>query len=128
MTRPDFSHADEEMARYEIPGEVLVVFGWIGEGRQGDFDEEDKDDVPFLRFDAYDLKCPEDERDRECRSSQDNSYCTCLPAWTPLDVLESVCKAIAEAIFSESHWKRLLEEWSWVDLEDAEKIHSRGKQ
>jgi hypothetical protein len=123
MTRPDFSHASEEMAKYVIPGKVKVVIGWIGEGRYGDFDEEDTGDTPYLRLSAYDL-----ERITNSRSKQDNSYCTLLPAWTPVDVLQSVCHAIANSIVDEDHWKRRLEEWSWVDWREAYHIHWSIKQ
>jgi len=115
--RPDFE-SSELIASYEIKGEVRVNIGWIGEGWCGDFDEDDPDDEPLLRFDVHDLKYPKDMEEEEtwwnCRSRQDNSYCTQLPAWTPIERLQEICKAIAESVAGEEHWKRRLEEWSWI--------------
>lgn len=119
--RPNYDHAGEEMTKWVIPNKVRVSIGWIGEGISGEFNEDDPGDAPLLRFDAYDLAHP-DENDWDCRSRQDASYCTCLPAWLPVSVLTAVCRAIAESIADESHWKRLLEEWSWADEDDAKAI------
>ena len=130
----DLSEASEEMASFEIPGKARVEIGWIGEGNSGDYDEDDPKDTPLLRFDALDLaahKTPQEceggeacyERDPRCRSAQDASYCTQLPATLPKDVLTSVCRAIAQDIADKPHWKRLLEEWSWVNEARARGIH-----
>lgn len=113
----------EEMAQFIIPGEVKVVIGWIGEGWQGDYDPDDPDDQPLLRFDAYDLNRPPDIYGPHSRSFQDTSYCTRLPATIPPEVLKSVCRVIAVSLADESHWKRPCEEWSWVNAEDAHRIH-----
>ena len=126
----DLSKASEEMAKYVIRGKVRVEIGWIGEGNDGDYDEDDSRDVPLLRFDAYDLvkhkntlKCT--GRYDCCRGGQDTSYCTQLPATLPMEVLKSVCRSIAEHIVDEPHWKRILEELSWMDEKDALRIHKQ---
>lgn len=118
MDRPDFSQAHDYMAEYVIYGKVKVSIGWVGEGQCGDFNEDDPDDVPYLRITADDLEYIDNSRSR-----QDNSYCTLLPAWTPIDVLKSVCHAIANSLVDQSHWKRRLEEWSWIDFREATHIH-----
>lgn len=128
MERPDFSDASEVMADYEKAGQVRVEIGWIGEGVRGDFVEEDPEDVPLLRFDAYDLAPHEDTTECTgrfdcCRGATDNSYCTNIPAWVPVQVLQSVCKAIALDIYDLSSWKRPLEGWSWLNEEKAFRLH-----
>lgn len=120
--------AHEEMAEYVIPGKVRVEIGWIGEGQSGDFNALDPSDEPLLRFDAFDLTKHADTGDCTgvydcCRSAQDASYCTQLPASLPEPVLESLCRHIAEAVVNEERWKRRLEELSWLDRAKAESIH-----
>lgn len=122
--------AHEEMAQYIIPGKVRVEIGWIGEGNEGDYRADNPDDEPLLRFDAYDLTKHEDTTNCTgvwdcCRSGQDASYCTRLPATLPKPVLESVCRLIAEQIVDEENWKRLLEGLSWLDTNDATQAHAK---
>lgn len=118
--RPDFSGAKENMARFEIPGEVRIEIGYIGEGLYGNFQEALAADVPLLRFDAIDLTGRK-------RDIQDNSYCTAMPAWMAEDVLVSVCKKIAEEVKDKPHWKHTLESLSWLDEKEAHEIHTRAK-
>lgn len=115
---------------YEIPGKVRVELEYIGEGLDGDYQPGDKGDYRHLRFDVIDLtKHPLDASDGtmcgpgHCRSSQDASYCTAMSDGLPEDVRRSVCKHIAEAVVDAPHWKRLLEQLSWLDDDDAKKIH-----
>lgn len=129
MSKFDLSNATEDMAEFIIPGKVRVSIGWIGEGNSGDYNENDPDDVPLLRFDAYDLTAHEDTTKctgfYDCCRGHDSSYCTQLPATLPKPVLESVCHEIAEAIADEENWKRRLEELSWLDRADAERAHQK---
>lgn len=122
--------AHEEMAQYTIPGKVCVNIGWIGEGTSGDFQADDPKDAPLLRFDAYDLVPHKDLQDCTgsydcCRGASDASYCTRLPATLPKPVLESVCRHIAETIVvkEDNGWKKILEGLSWLDENDADRIH-----
>lgn len=136
----DLSDAKATMARFDIPGKARVEIGWIGEGSDGDYREDDPEDAPLLRFDAYDLARHPDPRGVPdgspslpelectgfggcCRGAQDASYCTQLWANLPKEVLASVCRHIAEAIADTTHWKRVLERLSWLTNDDAEKIH-----
>jgi len=137
MPKYDLSNASEEMAKHVIRGKVKVVIGWMGEGNEGDYQEDDPDDVPLLRFDAYDFAAHKKSSDcgggdycykHNCRSAQDASYCTQLPATLSKDILKSVCRAIAKNIADESYWKRFLEEWSWIDAKEARKIHKNAKR
>jgi len=131
-----YPNACEDMASFAIPGKVRVELGWIGEGRDGDYREGDPSDYPHLRFDTYDLtKHPMTADDLTmctgwdcCRSGQDASYCTALSAALPKEVLESVCRHIAERIADASHWKRILEELSWLSDEDARGIHQKLRE
>lgn len=122
--------AHEQMAQYTIPGKVRVEIGWIGEGVDGDFVAGVACDYPTLRFDAYDLTKHADALNCTgyfecCRGAQDASYCTRLSARLPKPVLESVCRSIAEAIVDEERWKRRLEELSWFNDGEAERIHAK---
>lgn len=124
--------ACDTMASFTIPGKVRVEIGYMGEGLDGDFDDLDPDDYPHLRFDAHDLTQHKNTTECTghcgcCRSAQDASYCTQLPATLPASVLKSVCRAIAEDIVDMTHWKRCLERWSWVDEEKAKKINGNMK-
>lgn len=124
------ANAHEQMAQYTIPGKVRVEIGWIGEGKNGDFNAANPGDEPLLRFDAYDLTKHADTLNCTgyfdcCRGAQDASYCTRLSVATPVPILESVCRHIAEAIKDEARWKKLLEELSWLNDDEAERIHKK---
>jgi hypothetical protein len=112
----DLSKATETMAFYKIHGQVKVDIGWIGEGSSGDYNPEDPNDEPLLRFTVTDLT-------KRARDSQDNSLCTSINAVLPKPMLIDVCRHIAECIVSEEHWKRMLESKSWLNSDDARHIH-----
>lgn len=107
----------ETLATYTIPEKVRVDIVYLGEGRDGDYDPDDPEDVGLVRFDAHDLT-------GQGRSDQDASYCTSIPLETPGPVLNSVCEFIAKKIVDEPHWKRILEELSWTNRKEAEEMHN----
>jgi hypothetical protein len=123
----DLSNASDEMAKYVIPGKVEVMMGYFDEGRSGDYDAEDPKDIPLCRFEAIDLVHPLEDGPK-CRSQQDNSYCTLLPATLDAAVLESVCRFIAESVVELPHWKRTLEGHSWINKEQALRIHRKYQE
>lgn len=43
----------EDIVAVSEDGKVKVVIEWIGEGIDGDYDEEDPDDEPLCRFSVY---------------------------------------------------------------------------
>ena len=108
----------EDMSEYTIPGEVKVTIGYYDEGWCGDYDEDDPDDTPLLRFDAYDLR--EYDNAYDSRSWQDASFCTQIVGATPLPLLDSFCQALAEELEGRSEWKHLLEEWSWTSTAELQ--------
>ena len=83
---------------YEWDGETpvsiqgpLVRADWYdaGEGICGDYDPEDPDDIPLLRFDIYIKK------DGEWEPVEDASYCTRIP----LDLVNENRVALVEKLY-----------------------------
>lgn len=112
----DLSGATETMAKHAIEGQVQVEIGYMGEGLHGDYNAKDPSDVPLLRIDAIDLT---DQK----RSEQDCSFCTLIPATTPKEVLESVCRHVALKLKDLDYWHRAMERISWLDQNEAVEIH-----
>lgn len=121
MAKPE----DFETVIYEIPHKARVEFEWIGEGLNGDYDADDPDDVPVLRFTATDLAADVPD-EHPSRSAQDNSFATMMPATLPRAVVESVAKFLAHELADLPRWK-ILEERSWLDGKAARKIHAAKK-
>ena len=98
---------------------VKVEVDWLGEGGSGDYDPDDPEDTPVLRFDVYSRK---DRGDWE--QVEDASYCTAMPAmllFTHRDEIlgwaESVWNEVWEAITSGDSVKRTCESLSWDGAE-----------
>jgi len=104
----------------------------IGEGWNGDYNEEDPEDEPLLRFTCYRKRLPEDtEKDiqnigdlsfldinnEQWISISDGSYCTRLSANLPEEeqkqALEILMTNLQSAIES-GHVKKLAERMSWI--------------
>ena len=69
----------------------------IGEGLQGDYNEEDPFDCPLMRFDVYirDPKAYEENPESAgWEEVEDASYCTNLSAWAPATILGKATEAI----------------------------------
>jgi len=88
-------------------GDRQVTWEYIGEGYSGDYNENDPDDEPLLRF------CCSKLVDGEWRELDDASYCTRLSTTTWSRYLVEAAGLILEAIQNESY-KRRLEELSWL--------------
>ena len=90
---------------------ISVELEDIGEGLSGDYDPEDKDDIPLLRFTVLEDGEP----------VEDASYCTQVP--TIISITEAT--KIMEAIMNEVHdpvvqglsIKKMCEHLSWIDRE-----------
>jgi hypothetical protein len=102
---------------------VRVDLEWIGEGVSGDFDPDDPNDVPLLRFTVY-------RREVESATGwtqvSDASYCTNLPATAPRAILAHAIKRIYDEVAAEveedNDVKRLCENLShispdWFNIE-----------
>jgi len=92
-----------------------VTWEWIGEGWSGDYDENDPQDTPLLRF-----YC-----DKKVKGGweemSDASYCTRMPITSPKDYLKRAAEIILQAIEDGGSYKKRLEELSWFCPEDFEK-------
>lgn len=99
-------------------GDIKVDIEWLGEGRDGDFDPADSEDIPLVRFTVYDYA-------REEGDEVYDTYCTQVPATMPLIMLESFACAFARRLNDEDSWKRLVQEWSWTDEKDVRLMHEK---
>jgi hypothetical protein len=97
-------------------GKVKVEIEWIGEGWDGDYDPDNPDDVPFLRFSVY-----KREDDGHWESIDDSSYCTLLPATVDEDIVMDAIKYImgsVETYVCGGHpIKKVCEQLSWIKPE-----------
>jgi len=93
-------------------GNLTVIWEDIGEGMSGEYDPDDPDDVPLLRFTVL-----EAHKVSECAiqwiERDDSSYCTLMPVDTPDEILQRAAEMILDAAESSSS-KRAMEELSWV--------------
>lgn len=92
-----------------IDGKYKVEWVNLGEGKDGDYDPNDPDDVALLRFDV--------SFDGELM--QDGSYCTLLPVDTPENILRKGLERIMDTINEEcrsdgSCSTKVFEELSWI--------------
>lgn len=107
----------EEFVEIELVcGDRKVVWEYIGEGWAGDYDPDNPDDDPLLRFSCF--KRTKTEFDSrlgvdEWEELPDSSYCTRMRANTPVYVLVMAVAEIMEAIYRKETYKRRLQELSW---------------
>lgn len=73
---------------------VKVDLEWIGEGLCGDFNSNDEDDVPLLRFTVLKELDPGIWEEVE-----HGSYCTQLSAKLPQEELQKFCDAMLNQVF-----------------------------
>jgi len=94
-----------------IHGEYKVEWVDIGEGWDGDYNPNNPDDTPLLRFDTY-------RKDGdEWEAIDDGSYCTAMPVGTPDNILQRALQLIVadlNAVVDLSP-KRALEGLSWMN-------------
>lgn len=119
-------------------GKHRVTWEYIGEGWSGDYDPNDSEDIPLLRF-SCDV-CDEDFNP-QCESvgaspwigMDDASYCTRLPTSTPKRALLQAAGIILEAIDTDGSYRKALEALSWFCLQDfgldmGEDLHLKQKE
>lgn len=105
---------------------LSVTLGWdCGEGNEGEFNEDDKQDEPLLRFDiSMSISVGSEEEEL-----QDSSFCTQLVAYADRKLLtkaakivlkeaESNCEVKKDGTF-EYHWKRIMEGFSWMSIRNG---------
>ena len=119
-----------------VEDNVRVVFEYIGEGYNGDYDPTDPEDKPLLRFDVFadvHLKNPysEDPILGDFGYMLDSSYCTALPVEMPEDVINKALRVIMDEVKGEviagHSIKRICEHLSWLCPEDLIKKDFFGK-
>lgn len=89
-----------------------VTWEWIGEGYEGDYNPDNPEDTPLLRFSCDQLV------DGNWEGMNDASYCTQLPISTPRQYLARGAAILLEAIDTDASYKRELERLSWFCIED----------
>ncbi len=97
-----------------ISGNVKVEIEWIGEGIEGDYYENDPEDIPLLRFSVY-----KREGDDYWEAVDDASYCTNLPATVRPDIARKAVRYIMgwveEPLKENYSIKKICEKLSWID-------------
>jgi len=119
----------EEIEVVSEDGLVKVSLDWMGEGRDGDYDPDDPEDYPHLRFDVYRKYHEGDEVPPYCVDNdayehgewmavRDSSYCTNLNANNVRVFLIEAVKAILAQVESPVRdyqgIKKLCEHLSWI--------------
>jgi hypothetical protein len=103
-------------------GQQRVEWVALGEGRSGDYDPSDPDDVELLRFDVL-----RREESGEWVAVDDGSYCTQMPADAPIEVLRAGLESIAFWMPRRGSVKRAAERLSWISpamLSDVQPLTS----
>ena len=119
------------MAKYDLEAEitmsrkgVMVVLEYIGEGYGGDYDEEDPQDEPLLRFSVL-----KENKSGELEDLHDCSYCTSLSARLSDLKKKQAAKIIMDRVYplvaEGRSAKRECEKLSWLHDKDLRKKGSR---
>ena len=91
--------------------DITVELEDIGEGLSGDYDPEDKDDIPLLRFTVL----------KDDEPVEDASYCTQVPTSVTLTeatkVLGAIMLEVALPLTQGYSIKKMCERISWIDRE-----------
>ena len=97
-----------------ISGNVKVEIEWIGEGLEGDYYDDDPEDIPLLRFSVY-----RREEGGEWEAVDDSSYCTQLSATVHPDTarraVEYIMTWVKESLDGDHSIKKICERLSWID-------------
>ncbi len=111
---------DDHMV-YEHEG-IRVSWVDLGEGWGGEYNEDDPNDQPLLRFDVelHRAWFPVEAWGGRCVHGdwfmpQDASYCTRMPADSPPEVLRAGLEYLWTAVNNRSPRKRVLEHLSWIE-------------
>jgi len=98
-------------------GSVKVVLEDIGEGYNGDFDEDDPEDAALIRFTVY------KKEGKEWVQVDDASYCTTMTILDDREKLTCIARSILEEVKDpiESGYsvKKLCERLSWLHTDSV---------
>jgi len=103
---------DDSVAAVSKDKKRRVVIEWIGEGWNGDYDEEDIHDEPLLRFDV------QDKINGEWETLDNGSYCTAVNARLPKRFWKKMAEYIVRQVQGESYIKRICEDLSWINSDE----------
>ncbi len=94
---------------------VAVEWEYLEEGYCGDYDEDDPEDEPLLRFTVSQR---ESGKNGPFRQVDDASYCTHVSAFTPQKILRQYLILILDEVYDEvvagNSIKRICERISWI--------------
>lgn len=102
---------------------VRVEWDDIGEGKMGEYNPDDPDDVELLRFSVWRYS------DGDWHYVDDSSYCTNFPVTASAALRERALKylhsEVVDDVVDGNSIKRLCEELSWIDTSWIEEGMSR---
>ena len=103
-----------------IENGLRVDIDYIGEGWSGDYDPEDPEDEPLVRFSCF------KQEKGEWVELDDASYCTRVSKFEKQSVFEKLASAVMReldrAASGGSNPKRAMEQMSWVTAEELKNI------
>jgi hypothetical protein len=100
---------------------VAVDLEWLGEGLSGDYDKDDPEDYPHLRFSVYKkgFNASNAEETEPVEALDDASYCTTVSMFTDVETLALIAKYILDEVSEEVEAghpiKKICERLSWID-------------
>ena len=96
-------------------GNHRVVIEYIGEGRSGDYDPEDPEDRPHLRFACFEHDGVTDDLDcDDCwEHITDGSYCTLLTTDVPLQEIVRFAGILMDVLENNENPRKELEGLTW---------------
>ena len=110
---------------------LSVSLNWdCGEGNEGDFNVDDPNDEPLLRFDVSKIT-RQSKSFARAEQLQDSSFCTQLTAYDDRKLLTKAAKVILKEAEEnctvkrgkfEYHWKRIMEGLSWMGIKDGKLV------
>jgi hypothetical protein len=108
------TYQETERQDNEDDAPVVVCLEDIGEGIQGEYNEDDPNDMPLLRFTVF--------KDHE--AVEDSSYCTQLNVDTITEeqatrALNIIMEAVYDKLQSGDSVKRTCEQLSWLEMGDV---------
>ena len=103
---PEFSAVEYETEKFP---NLMMEWEWIGEGICCEYNPDDPEDEPLLRFTVY-VK----DEDGGWEQAEDCSYCTNNAIDTPMDDLLEMADCILSEYTHSSSRKRAMEEVSWI--------------
>ena len=108
---------DSEDSCFNFDNGYRVDFDYIGEGNSGEYDPDDPDDVPRLRFYVMEWNQETEEHDE----MEDTSWCTLMTPLTPVPLLELFAMNLLDAALSISP-DRALQALTWTTERELQEV------